>query len=333
VLAGDGVSGLSLACSPLAAAASADSIALIQRGVCDFSLKLYDVQQAGYKAAIVVNRVVGPPIAMGKGSAPSDPTIPGLMIGLDAANAFKAQDGAAVSIGAASYTYPFYDADVMADFSSEGPTDVSFRVKPDLVAPGVNVLSSIPTSFCDGDPCFAFFNGTSMATPHLAGAAAIVRQEHPDWPAWAVRSAVVNTADTGVLQKSTLDGPAVNVNLSGAGRLNVESAAGATAALDPVSVSFGAVPKGSGSTKTVAVRIVNTTSAPVTWSVGIAADGPSSGVTFSTSVSSLSLAAGASATFSVRAAFAKGASLGTKQAWLVIGGGSVAHAAVFAFVK
>ena len=334
VLQGDGVSGLNLACDPLAAAASADSIALIQRGVCDFSLKLYDAQQAGYKAAIVVNRIGGAPIAMGKGSAPSDPTIEGWMIGLDAAAAFKAQDGAAVSIGAPSYTFPFYDADVMGDFSSEGPTDVDFRVKPDLVAPGVNVLSSIPTSFCGGDPCFAFFQGTSMATPHLAGAAAIVRQEHPDWPAWAVRSAVVNTADTGVLEVSPPDsGPAVNVNLSGAGRLNLESAAGATAALDPVSVSFGAVPSGSGSTRTVAVRIVNTTSAPVTWSVGIAANGPSSGATFSTSVSSVSLAAGASATFTVRATFTKAASRGTKQAWLAIGGGSVAHAAVFAFVK
>jgi minor extracellular serine protease Vpr len=333
VLTGDGVSGLSQACDPLAAAASADSIALIQRGTCDFSLKLYNVQAAGYAGAIVVNKIAGPPIAMGKGTAPSDPTIPGWMIGLDAAAAFKAQNGAAVSIGANTYTYPFYDADVMADFSGQGPTDVDFRVKPDVVAPGVNVLSSIPTSFCDGAPCFAFFQGTSMATPHLAGAAAIVRQEHPDWPAWAVRSAVVNTADTGTLEKFTLDGKAVDVNITGAGRLNLESAAGAGAVLDPVSVSFGAVPSGSGVTKSVAVRIVNTTAAPVAWSVGIAANGPSSGVSFSTSVSSVSLAPGAAATFSVRATFAKAASAGSKQAWLVIGGGSVAHAAVFAFVK
>jgi len=333
VLAGAGVSGIDLACDPLAAAPSADSIALIQRGVCDFSLKLYNVQQAGYKAAIVVNRIDGAPFEMGKGSAPSDPTIPGWMIGLDQAAAFQAQAGAAVSIAGPAYTFPFYDADVMADFSSQGPTDVDFRVKPDVVAPGVNVLSSIPTSFCGGDPCFAFFQGTSMATPHLAGAAAIVRQEHPTWPAWAVRSAVVNTADTGTLQKFTLDGPAVDVNVTGSGRLNLESAAGAAAVLDPVSVSFGAVPSGSGVTKSVAVRIVNTTAAPVTWSVGIAANGPSSGVTFKTSVSSVTLDAGAAATFNVTATFAKAASAGGKQAWLVVGGGSVAHAAVFAFVK
>ena len=56
-------------------------------------------------------------------------------------------------------------------------------------------------------------------------------------------------------------------------------------------------------------------------------------MTFSTSVSSVSLAAGASTTFTVKATFAKAASTGSRQAWLAIGGGAVAHAAVFALVK
>ena len=331
VLAGDGVSGLNLACAPLAPAASADSIALIQRGVCDFSLKLYYTQQAGYSAAIVANRVDGAPFTMGKGAAPSDPTIPGWMVGLDTVPALMAADGAAVSIAAPAYTYPFYDADVMADFSSQGPTDVDFRAKPDVVAPGVNVLSSIPTSYCGGDPCFAFFQGTSMATPHLAGVAAIIRQQHPAWPAWAIRSAVVNTADTGVLEKYTLDGPATDVNVSGAGRVDVESAAGAVALLSPVSVSFGATPAGSGVTKTVAVTVLNGGTTDATWSVGIAPYGSASGVSFKTSVSSVQLAAGASATFTVSATFSKAASRGDKQAWLVIG--DAAHAVVYARVK
>lgn len=335
VLSGSGVSGLELACSALAPAASGDSIALIQRGVCDFSLKLYNVQQAGYAGAIVVNRVAGAPFTMGKGSAPTDPTIPGLMIGLDAAAAFKAENGSTVTVGAPSYTYPYYDADVMADFSSQGPTDVDFRVKPDVVAPGVNVLSSIPTAECGGAPCFAFFQGTSMATPHLAGVAAIIRQEHPSWPAWAVRSAIVNSADTGTLTKYTLDGVATDVNIVGSGRVNVANAANATALLDPVSVSFGATPTGAGQTKTVTVRIQNGGTTAATWSVGIVANGSASGVSFATSVSSVTLAAGASTSFTVTATFAKAAPLGDKQAWLVIGSGSdvVAHAAVYAFVK
>ena len=87
----------------------------------------------------------------------------------------------------------------MAGFSSQGPTDVDFRVKPDVVAPGVNVLSSVPMHLCGGNPCFAFFSGTSMAAPHLAGSAAVVRGQRPDLSAAEVRSTIVNTAARGVL--------------------------------------------------------------------------------------------------------------------------------------
>ncbi len=333
VTVGTGVSGLNLACEALPAA-PADSIALIQRGVCDFAVKLDFAQKAGYKAAIVVNRVDGAPFTMG-GSAAASPTIPGWMIGLDEAASFMAEDGSTVSVGAPAYIYPFYDAGVMADFSSQGPTDVDFRVKPDVVSPGVNVLSSIPTSFCDGNPCFAFFQGTSMASPHLAGMAAIVRQQHPTWPAWAVRSAIVNSADVDALEKYTLDGGVVDVNVQGAGKANLASATEAVALLDPVSVSFGSTPSRSGVTKSTTVRILNAGTTTHTWGVGIAAYGPASGVSFSTSVPSVTLAAGASTTFTVNALFAKSALAGDKQAWLTITDGAtlVAHSAVYAFVK
>lgn len=336
VLAGDGVSGLNLACAPLAAAPDDTSVALVQRGACDFSLKLYNVQRAGYTAAIVVNRLAGAPFAMGKGEAPADPTIPGLMISMDDVDAFKAVDGTTVSISSPAYVHPYFDVDVMADFSSEGPTDVDFRVKPDVVAPGVNVLSSVPTANCGGDDCFAFFGGTSMASPHLAGVAAIIAQQHPDWPAWAIRSAVVNTADADVLRKYTLEGPVRDVQVGGAGRVNVESAAGAVALLDPVSISFGATPAGSGVTKTVALRITNAGDTAATWSVGIAPYGPDpQGVTFSTSVANVSLDAGRSAVITVKAVFSRKARTGDKQAWLVLKDGPemVAHAAVYARVK
>ena len=169
-----------------------------------------------------------------------------------------------------------------------------------------------------------------------AGAAAIVKQAHPTWAAWQIRSAIVNTAETGVLTQYT-DGttPAIDVNVSGAGRLNLESATDAVALLAPVSVSFGSVPAGSGVTRTATVRIFNADDQAHTWDVGIAAYGTASGVTFATSVPSVTVAAGASATFSVRATFAKAASRGDKQAWLTItdGGELVAHGAVYAFVK
>ncbi len=152
-------------------------------------------------AVLVGNNVAGDPIAMGGDGTPNQPTDPGLHGSRSTTPARSRPTTATASRSGADLAY-FYSGnnDIMAGFSSQGPTDVDFRVKPDVVAPGVNVLSSIPQQFCDAPRpggCFAFFQGTSMATPHLAGSAAVrARQAHPDWPAWAVRSAIVNTADT-----------------------------------------------------------------------------------------------------------------------------------------
>ncbi len=329
--------GLGTACSALPAGSLTGKIALISRAKCTFSQKIRNAQDAGAVAAIVVNDVAGDPTAMGLGGIANEPTIPAYMASLDDRTALMAANGSSATIYAAKKYFSTTNADIMAGFSSQGPTDVDFRVKPDVVAPGVNVLSSIPQSYCDaGVDCFAFFQGTSMATPHLAGAAAIVVQAHPDWPAWAVRSAVVNTADIGALKVYTNGTTlATDVNIIGAGRLNLESAVNATAVLDPVSVSFGAVPSGSGQTRTYAVTVLNGGDSAASWNVGIETYGTHDGVTFSTSVSSVTLAAGASATFTVKAEFDRSAAAGGKQAWLAITDGQtlVAHAAVYAFVK
>jgi subtilisin family serine protease len=320
-----------------AAGSLAGEIALISRGACTFSEKIRNAEDAGALAAIVVNGVAGDPTAMGLGGIANEPTIPAYMAPLVSRPALVAADGQSATIGAENVYFATVNADIMAGFSSQGPTDVDFRVKPDVVTPGVNVLSSIPQSYCDGGTdCFAFFQGTSMAAPHLAGAAAIVRQAHPDWPAWAVRSAIVNTADVGRLTISSNGVDLVtDVNIQGAGIANLESAVGATALLAPVSVSFGTHPSGAGGSESVTVTLLNAGDADAEWGVGIAAYGSAAGVKFTTSVSSVSLGAGESATFTVNAAFLKAAAKGDKQAWLVITDGEdlVAHAAVYALVK
>src|SRR6266436_8909431 len=96
------------------------------------------------------------------------------------------------------YTLSLHDAlpicpsaDILAAFSSIGPPLLQVpgvgvgqpqdKIKPDVVAPGVNVYSSIPSFGCASPPCFAFFQGTSMATPHVAGSAALLIQLHPNW--------------------------------------------------------------------------------------------------------------------------------------------------------
>jgi len=325
--------GLSTACSALPAGSLTGTIALISRGTCAFSEKIRNAQNAGAAAVLVANNVAGDPIAMGSDGTPNQPTVPAYMVSVATGQALLAKDGFSATIAATLQYFQTTNADIMAGFSSQGPTDVDFRVKPDVVAPGVNVLSSIPADFCDSPPCFAFFQGTSMATPHLAGSAAVVRAQHPAWSAADIRSAIVNTADRAALRKFTDASLESDVNVIGAGRENLLAAVGASAALDPVSASFGAVASGSGQTKTFDVAIRNLSSSSVTWTVTVGAGDAS--VAYSVSPSSISLAAGQTGTVTVTMTAGKGAVAGGHQAWLNVssGAGDVAHAAVYTLIK
>ena len=201
-VAGTSAIGLSTACSALSGLGG--KIALLSRGTCSFSTKIRNAQAAGAVAVLMVNNLPGDAIGMGQDGTANQPTIPAYMLSLDDGTSIKSASGSPATIGAALQYFVTTHADIMADFSSQGPTDVDFRVKPDVVAPGVNVLSSIPANACAAPPCFAFFAGTSMATPHLAGSAAFLRGVHPDWSAAQVRSAIVNTAARGVLRLSLI---------------------------------------------------------------------------------------------------------------------------------
>jgi len=186
---------LGTACAALPGGSLSGKIALISRGACSFSTKIRNAQTAGAVAVVMVNNAPGDPIQMGQDGTPNQPTIPAYMLSRTDGLSLVGFDGAAAKISAAAGYFITANGDFMGDFSGQGPTEVDFRVKPDVVAPGVNVLSSIPISFCGGQPCFAFFQGTSMATPHLAGSAAIVRWLYPNWSAAQIRSAIVNTAE------------------------------------------------------------------------------------------------------------------------------------------
>ncbi|MGH3386366.1 MAG: S8 family serine peptidase [Nocardioidaceae bacterium] len=101
--------------------------------------------------------------------------------------------------------------DQLADFSSRGPSG-RFGLKPDLVAPGVEILSTLPGG------THGRGSGTSMAAPHVAGAAALVRQGHPDWTVGQVAGALTGTA-VRLADATPLE--------QGAGRLDVLAATGA----------------------------------------------------------------------------------------------------------
>src|SRR6266540_2973298 len=321
---------LGLACSALPAGSLTGKIALISRGTCTFSTKIRNAQTAGALAVLVVNNVAGDPTAMAQDGTASQPTVPAYMLSLADRSTLIAAAGQTATIGAAKQYFLTSNANIMAGFSSQGPTDVDFRVKPDVVAPGVNVVSSIPHQFCAAPPCFAFFQGTSMATPHLAGSAAVVRGQHPDWSAADVRSAIVNTATQGVLKDfQTGLSFVADPNIVGAGLENLFAAVGASVGIDPVSVSFGAVPRGSGISKSVNVTLTNLTGGSHTYALSIGSVS-GSGVSYSSSASSVTISAGASATVAIKMTAAKGAGPGDHYATLQVGS---SHAIIYTFIK
>lgn len=331
-------------CNPYSALITGE-IAIVARGECTFAQKVQQAQAAGAAAVIVVNRDAAPiPMA-------DDPTfgntIPAVMVGLADGLALYANVPADATIGAPQYvsvhdpsTAAFAPAEsVQSSFSSQGPTDVDFRVKPDVMAPGENVLSSIPAAFCAAPPCFAFFAGTSMATPHLAGSAAVVKAGHPTWDAWEIRSAIVNTADQGTI-KSATDGTTIvtDPNIVGSGRDDVLAAVTAWAALNPVSISFGAVPSGSGTTAHYVVSITNLKTFAHAYSLSLSSAG-SGGVTYSLSTGSLNLGANGTstdtATFTITMTSIKGATPGGHFVTLNVFGtaGPYDHAVVYTLIK
>ena len=323
---------LNTACTPLTGSLTG-KIALIARGICTFSAKIRNAQNAGASAVLVANNVQGDPVAMASDGTAAQPTVPAYMVSLSAGIALKGFNAQSSTISAALEYFLTASVDFQAGFSSQGPTDVDFRIKPDVMAPGVNVLSSIPVSFCGGNPCFAFFQGTSMATPHLAGSAAVVRQQHPDWSAAQIRSAVVNTADRGVVKTFDTGAIANDPNVIGSGRENLLAAVRSQLAIDPVSISFGAVPSGSGQSKTFAVTLTNLSAANLDLELSVSS-ASGAGVSYSITPSA-SVAAGGSTVVLVAMSADKGAGFGDHNAVLSIrsGGVAIGHAGVYTLIK
>ncbi|WP_436528762.1 S8 family serine peptidase [Actinoplanes sp. HUAS TT8] len=103
--------------------------------------------------------------------------------------AYAATAKPTIKIGAGTFTK--VEAPAIAGFSSSGPSTLSGGdlIKPDVAAPGSDVVAAVSPAEHDGG--FAMMSGTSMATPHIAGIAALVKQKHPDWDPTAIRSALM----------------------------------------------------------------------------------------------------------------------------------------------
>ena len=144
-------------------------------------------------------------------------------------------------------------ADHVADFSSRGGT----LMKPDIAAPGVDVVAARAAGTAMGtvvDGMYTSASGTSMATPHVAGAAADLLQRHPGWSAGRLKAALVSTSDA-------VPGTVYQV---GGGRLDVGRAATATVVGDQASAAFGSIPHGSATAVTKHLTWTNTGTSAVT---------------------------------------------------------------------
>ncbi|MBA2332286.1 MAG: S8 family serine peptidase, partial [Actinobacteria bacterium] len=220
--------------SPLPAGSLAGAIALVSRGDCVFVLKAARAKAAGAIGIVLVDNRPGE-----ANGIPIQLVIPaGMISDLDGARlrAYLAGKGGRtpVRIGTDPQELATGRSGVVTSFSSAGLTAFGHQLKPDVGAPGGAILSA--TLAIAGGP-FAVFDGTSMAAPHIAGAAALLLQRHRDWSPRQVKSALVSTAGPAWADTArTVEAP---VLLSGGGLADVVAANDPKLFTDPVSLSFG----------------------------------------------------------------------------------------------
>ncbi|PZF81136.1 S8 family serine peptidase [Jiangella anatolica] len=214
-------------CVPFGAGTFDGALALVDRGDCDFSVKVGNAAEAGAVAVLVANNVAGPPTVMG---GLEDTTIPALMIEQRSAAALRAAGATLTArVNATTALLENHDwEDLVAGFSSRGPSRLDL-LAPTFAAPGVDILAA--GSARDGDPDQYIVNsGTSMASPHAAGAGALLTALHPDWSPAEIRSALAATADTGILEEDGAT-PADALDI-GSGRIDLDAAGRAGLVMD-----------------------------------------------------------------------------------------------------
>ncbi len=175
-------------------------IALISRGTLTFVDKIANVKAAGAVGAIIYNNVEGPlNIYLGE----SDSFIRTFAMDQASGQALinDLSSGETQKISFANYEEIKTESDVLADFSSRGPVSGTIHIKPEVTAPGVDILSTVPGYINDKDDydnydiSYGRMSGTSMATPHVAGIVALMKEEHPDYTPQDVKSILMNTSE------------------------------------------------------------------------------------------------------------------------------------------
>ena len=217
------------ACTGAGAPVHTGDIVIISRGACSFSQKVAVAQDAGAYGVIIYNNVAGAPFPMGR-TVGFDDFYPAVMVSQADGLALEIEaNGVATTAVVSPRQLGPAVPNLLTDFSNIGPAAFTHIIKPDVVAPGQDVLSSVFAfnGLVPGVRGYDLFNGTSMATPHVSGAAAILVGEGLDNR--EVKSALVTTAvDLGD-----------EVWEQGGGLIDVFAALGAQSFFYPSNASFG----------------------------------------------------------------------------------------------
>jgi subtilisin family serine protease len=166
----------------------AGALVVMLRGDCYFDDRMALALEAGAGALALVNDTEGYPPSLGQ-----TPDFPLPFFGVLAADAPALLQEGLVTVEHASLANPDFRA--LAEFSSSGPRMGDSALEPSLVAPGVDIVSTAVGSGSEG----LELSGTSMASPVVAGLAALVRQAHPRWRALEVANVLANTAEPSLL--------------------------------------------------------------------------------------------------------------------------------------
>ena len=276
-----------LGCDPLTnAAAVAGTIALVRRGSCTFLQKFSRAEAAGAIAVVMVNNEAGVFQMGGDGSS----SLPGLMI--------SQADGAALLAALNQDTVtgtlllpPFNPDDeaFAGSLSSRGPSVIDGTLKPDISAPGVSVVSANGGSGVNG----VANTGTSMASPFVAGAAAVVRQAFPSLEPRDVKALMMSANQP----LRSFEGEAMPLAYQGSGRLALGDILDQTAFLfsqdapDAVSLSFGHIESLESVATTATANLVNLSDAAVTYDLTVEQVHPLTGVTITVAPSTITIPA------------------------------------------
>lgn len=249
-------------------------IALVDRsGSCAYVTQAKNAQDRGALGVLIINNTAGNPLNMG--GVDASIVIPTMMAAQATGNLLKSDVAGGAAATARLYSRSSWvllnaaNEDVIASSSSRGPARGDARLKPDLTAPGVTVFSAALGTSDHG----VSMSGTSMASPHVAGVMALLRQAYPDWSVAELKALAMNTA-TGDVYSSTAKTTLSTPTRVGAGRVHVWNALNSPViaydANDPgqVSLSFGHLAVLGTQSFTKSVRVKNTSGAALSYSLG-----------------------------------------------------------------